>query len=41
MITLNDVNTCEKRGFDSLIKETYPGLKIQTKLKSNHEKKSN
>ena len=38
MITLNEVNTCEKRVFDSLIKDTYPGLKLQTKLKSNVEK---
>ena len=38
MITLIDVNTCEKRGFDSLIKETHPGLKTQIELKSSVEK---
>ena len=29
MITLIDVNTCEKLGFDSVIKKTFSGLKIQ------------
>ena len=27
------VNTCEKRGFDSLIKETHPGLKKTKQIK--------
>ena len=35
MIILIDVNTCEKLGFDSVIKKTYPGLKMQNKLKSS------
>ena len=38
MITLIDVNICEQRGFDSVIKETHPGLKLQNKLESNVEK---
>ena len=33
MITLIDVNTCEKLGFDSVIKETYFGLKMQNNFK--------
>ena len=36
MITLIDVNTCEKLGFDSVIKETYSGLTMQNKLKSSN-----
>ena len=36
MITLIDVNTCEKLGFDSVIKKTYSGLKMQNKLKSSN-----
>ena len=36
MITLIDVNTCEKLGFDSVIKETYFGLKMQNNLKSSN-----
>ena len=35
MVTLIDVNTCEKLGFDSVIKGTYSGLKMQNKLKSS------
>ena len=35
MITLIDVNTCEKLEFDSVIKKTYSGLKMQNKLKSS------
>ena len=38
MITLIDVNTCEQRGFDLVIKETHPGLKLQNKLESKDEK---
>ena len=37
MITLIDVNTCEQRGFDSVIKEADPGLRLQNKLESNVE----
>ena len=36
MITLIDVNTCEKLGFDSVIKKTYSGLKMQNNLKSSN-----
>ena len=36
MITLSDVNTCEKLGFDSVIKKTYSGQKMQNKLKSSN-----
>ena len=36
MITLIDVNTCEKLGFDSVIKETHFGLKMQNNLKSSN-----
>ena len=36
MITLIDVNTCEKLGFDSEIEETYFGLKMQNNLKSSN-----
>ena len=36
MITLIDVNTCEKLGFDSAIKETHFGLKMQNNLKSSN-----
>ena len=36
MITLIDVNTCEKLGLDSVIKETYFGLKMQNNLKSSN-----
>ena len=34
MVSLIDVNSCEKLGFDSVIKGTYSGLKMQNKLKS-------
>ena len=36
MITLIDVHTCENFGFNSVIKETYFGLKMQNNLKSSN-----
>ena len=36
MVTLIYVNTCEKLGFDAVIKGTYSGLKMQKKKKSSN-----